>query len=64
VPLTTLRQPVLEIGAAAIAAMLDRIQNPHLPARSILLNGRLVVRRSSGAPPTAIRKAGILQHAK
>jgi DNA-binding LacI/PurR family transcriptional regulator len=49
VPLTTLRQPVLDIGAAAIAAMLDRIANPHLPARSILLNGRLVVRRSCGA---------------
>jgi DNA-binding LacI/PurR family transcriptional regulator len=51
VPLTTLRQPVLEIGAAAIAAMLDRIQNPHLPARSILLNGRLVVRKSCGGKP-------------
>jgi DNA-binding LacI/PurR family transcriptional regulator len=53
VPLTTLRQPVLEIGAAAIAAMLDRIQNPHLPARSILLNGRLVVRKSCGGSSAA-----------
>jgi DNA-binding LacI/PurR family transcriptional regulator len=51
VPLTTLRQPVLDIGAAAIAAMLDRIANPHLPARTILLNGRVVVRRSCGARP-------------
>jgi len=48
VPLTTLRQPVLDIGAAAIAAMLDRIANPHLPARTILLNGTLVVRESCG----------------
>jgi DNA-binding LacI/PurR family transcriptional regulator len=49
VPLTTLRQPCLEIGATAIATMLDRISNPHLPARSVLLNGTLVVRRSCGA---------------
>jgi DNA-binding LacI/PurR family transcriptional regulator len=49
VPLTTLHQPCLEIGAAAIAAMLDRIANPHLPARSILLNGHVVVRQSCGA---------------
>jgi GntR family transcriptional regulator of arabinose operon len=48
VPLTTLHQPCLEIGAAAIAAMQDRIANPHLAARSILLNGTLVVRRSCG----------------
>ncbi len=49
VPLTTMHQPCLDIGAAAIAAMLDRIGNPHLPARSILLNGHLVVRQSCGA---------------
>lgn len=49
VPLTTFRQPVMEIGAAAIAAMLDRIGNPHLAARSILLNGSIVVRKSCGA---------------
>jgi DNA-binding LacI/PurR family transcriptional regulator len=50
VPLTTLHQPCRDIGAAAIAAMQDRISNPLLPARSILLNGHLVVRRSCGAP--------------
>ncbi len=49
VPLTTFHQPCLDIGAAAIAAMLDRIGNPHLPARSILLNGHIVVRQSCGA---------------
>ena len=48
VPLTTLHQPCLQIGAAAIAAMLDRIANPSLPPRSILLNGHLVVRQSCG----------------
>jgi DNA-binding LacI/PurR family transcriptional regulator len=49
VPLTTLHQPCFDIGAAAVATMLDRIANPHLPARSVLLNGSLVVRQSCGA---------------
>jgi len=53
-PLTTFHQPCLDIGAAAIATMYDRVANPHLPARSILLNGHLVVRKSCGAhlPPS------------
>ncbi len=53
VPLTTLHQPCLDIGATAIATMLDRIANPDLPARLILLNGHLVVRQSCGAKPGA-----------
>jgi len=49
VPLTTLRQPTREIGAAALSAMLDRIARPDLPARDILLHGELVVRQSCGS---------------
>jgi GntR family transcriptional regulator of arabinose operon len=49
VPLTTLRQPARELGAAAIAAMLDRVAQPDLPTRDILLHGTLVVRESCGA---------------
>jgi GntR family transcriptional regulator of arabinose operon len=49
-PLTTLRQPTREIGAAALSAMLDRVSGSDLPARDILLRGTLVVRRSCGAP--------------
>jgi DNA-binding LacI/PurR family transcriptional regulator len=48
VPLTTLRQPTREIGAAAFAAMLDRVARPALPARDILLQTQLIVRRSCG----------------
>jgi GntR family transcriptional regulator of arabinose operon len=48
VALTTMHQPCLQIGEAAIATMLDRITNPHLAPRSVLLNGRLVVRKSCG----------------
>jgi GntR family transcriptional regulator, arabinose operon transcriptional repressor len=50
VPLTTLRQPARQIGAAALAAMLDRVAGVDLPTRDILLHGTLVVRMSSGAP--------------
>ena len=48
VPLTTIHQPCADIGAVALAAMLDRINNPGLPLRTILLEGRLVVRASCG----------------
>ena len=47
VPLTTLRQPCREIGVAAMAALVERIAAPDLPARDILLHGRLVVREST-----------------
>jgi DNA-binding LacI/PurR family transcriptional regulator len=49
VPLTTVHQPVHEIGEAALRAMLDRIRSPHLPPREILLDGELVIRQSCGA---------------
>lgn len=49
VPLTTLRQPTREIGAAAFAAMLDRVGRRETPVRDILLQTQLVVRRSCGA---------------
>ena len=48
VPLTTLRQPTREIGAAAFAAMLDRIVRPGGPVRDILLQTELIVRKSCG----------------
>jgi DNA-binding LacI/PurR family transcriptional regulator len=50
VPLTTLRQPTAQIGAAALAAMLDRVSGADFPTRDILLHGPLVVRKSCGAP--------------
>jgi GntR family transcriptional regulator, arabinose operon transcriptional repressor len=50
IPLTTLRQPTAEIGAAALATMLDRLVRPDVATRDILLNGELVVRESCGGP--------------
>jgi GntR family transcriptional regulator of arabinose operon len=49
VPLTTIHQPCREIGRAAITAMLDRIANPDMLTRDILLDCKLVVRASSGS---------------
>ena len=49
VSLTTVHQLCREIGEAAASAMLERLEMPHMPARDILLNCRLVVRDSCGA---------------
>ena len=50
VPLTTIHQPCASMGAVAISVMLDRLREPKLPPRDILLNFKLVVRSSCGAP--------------
>src|SRR5205823_8438380 len=54
VPLTTVHQPCREIGAAAMAAMLDRIDQPGMLSRDILVECRLVVRDSCGAKKHAL----------
>ena len=58
VALTTVHQPCGEIGAAAVRAMIDRLRSPGLPARDILLDFRLVVRRSSEVTRHAVEYAG------
>jgi DNA-binding LacI/PurR family transcriptional regulator len=51
VPLTTQRQPCRDIGKVALSVMLDRIANPDLPPRDVLLGCELIVRKSCGSPP-------------
>lgn len=53
VPLTTMRQPCRELGAAAVTAMVQRLENRQQPARDILIDVKLVVRESCGSSPTA-----------
>lgn len=49
VPLTTIHQPCIQLGATAMLAMLDRVAHPEMLARDFLVDFHLVVRRSSGA---------------
>jgi GntR family transcriptional regulator, arabinose operon transcriptional repressor len=47
IPLTTMRLPCRELGLIAVRTMLERIREPGIPARQILLDAQLVVRRST-----------------
>ncbi|MFM1902530.1 MAG: hypothetical protein RLZZ440_430 [Planctomycetota bacterium] len=47
VPLTTVRQPCAAIGQVALRLMLDRIGDPELPVRDVLLLAELVPRAST-----------------
>ena len=50
VPLTTLRQPTAQIGAAALAAMLDRVSRADFPTRDILCMARCSCGSRVGRP--------------
>ncbi len=52
VPLTTIHQPCTAMGAIAVNTMLERLRQPNLPARDILLNFHLVIRDSCGPRKT------------
>jgi DNA-binding LacI/PurR family transcriptional regulator len=52
VPLTTQHQPCRDIGRIALAVMLDRISNPDLPPRDVLLGCQMIVRQSCGMHPS------------
>jgi LacI family transcriptional regulator len=53
VPLTTMEQPCRDIAIAAFNAMRERLVNPTLPARNIMISPRIVIRESCGAFPLA-----------
>lgn len=55
-PLTTLRQDCAGIGAAAMAAMLDRVRQPDAPVRDICIACELIIRDSSGVVPSVDRE--------
>jgi DNA-binding LacI/PurR family transcriptional regulator len=58
-PLTTIHQPCREIAVVAFRTMLERLADPALPARSVVMSPHLVVRESCGAylpRPTAASK--------
>lgn len=45
--ITTIAQPAHQLGQQACSILLDRIQNPELPHRQILLNTEMVIRGST-----------------
>jgi len=53
VPLTTVHQDCAGIGAVAMATMLQRLEQPKMPIRDVLVPVRLVVRGSCGAHKTS-----------
>ena len=57
VPLTTQHQNCADIGAMALATMLQRLDNPNLPTRDVLLQTHTVVRRSCGTHLSAHHKS-------
>jgi len=48
-PLTTVRQPITEMAAAAVRALIEQIETPQAPRRPLRLPTTLVVRDSCGA---------------
>ena len=48
--LSVIQQPVEEIGRTAMAMLLDRLDNPAVPARKVVLAGRLITGGSSQRP--------------
>lgn len=48
-PLTSVRQPLAEMGAAAVRALITQIRNPDPPTTQMYLPTTLVVRQSCGA---------------
>ena len=49
IPLTTMEQPCRDIALTAFNALRERIANPTLPPRTLMVTPRLVVRESCGA---------------
>ena len=54
-PGLTDRQPVADIGRAAMDLLFERLRTPDMAARKVVLAGRLVVRGSSGVAIPAPR---------
>jgi len=52
-PLTTVRQPLVQLVSLATQLLQERLANPQAPPRSLSLAGRLVVRQSTAPPPPA-----------
>lgn len=59
IPLTTMSQPCRDIALTAFNCMLDRIANPSLPPRNIMLTPQMVVRETCGAYQVSSQSGGV-----
>jgi DNA-binding LacI/PurR family transcriptional regulator len=56
-PLTVVAQPAREIGTTSARLLLERLQDPNRPRRSIVLDTELIVRHSCGSnSPEALHR--------
>lgn len=51
-PLTTVRQPLLQLGSLAMQLLQERLTLPAQPPKALTLAGRLIVRDSTTPPPS------------
>ncbi len=58
VSLTTIHQPCRDIAEVAFRALQERIREPTIPPRTLMLAPRLVVRESCGAYRLKVGAAG------
>jgi LacI family transcriptional regulator len=56
--LTTIHQPLTQMGMMAASEILARIENPRLEPRQILIEPGLIVRQSTGVCPSGERSIG------
>ncbi|HEX9613860.1 MAG TPA: LacI family DNA-binding transcriptional regulator [Bacteroidota bacterium] len=61
--ITTMRQPMYEMGALAIEKLMQRMKEPETPASHTTFTPKLIVRRTCGSSSRTVRKAGVLTEA-
>lgn len=58
--LTTMHQPMYEMGTLAIEKLMQRMKHPDMPATQVTFTPRLVIRKTCGATSASIKEPGIL----
>ncbi len=53
--LTTIRQPQYEMGTRAASLLFERVDNPTLPQRQVIVQPQLIMRETTAAPKTVMR---------
>jgi DNA-binding LacI/PurR family transcriptional regulator len=56
-PLTTVAQPIAELGRRSVETLLTRIGDKEAPYNRVVLQTRLIERESTGPPPDGVTHA-------